>query len=233
MDTRGRQASGKTISSAGSRGQERPKKMKTTLAIMILLLSSLAMAADFTPTGNINGRGIYNITNFTRIYATAYYYNNGSIFTGGGTSTGNVTSLGTPSYLSKFSTTDLIVNSILYESSGKIGIATNTPSSILTVAGDINSTGSIYAGDGKVCTAANALCQEVAVESDPVFVANRTSIWTSINLRMLLSEFQTQNTSDWSAINSLTIQHKNENTFHSHRWSSHAQFSISIEIKRL
>ena len=49
--------------------------------IILLILASSTLAADFTPQGDINGRGVYDIYNFTTINAT-YFNGDGSGLTG-------------------------------------------------------------------------------------------------------------------------------------------------------
>jgi hypothetical protein len=57
---------------------------KTILFILIsIILINIAQAVDFVPSGNINGKGIYGIKNFTSINATEFYAN-GVLLTSGG-----------------------------------------------------------------------------------------------------------------------------------------------------
>ena len=50
---------------------------------------------------------------------------------------------GTPNFVPVWTGTNKLGNSVLYQSSGKVGIGTQTPGSALDVAGDINITGSL------------------------------------------------------------------------------------------
>ena len=57
------------------------KKVLILLILLILGLVVLVRAMDFTPQGNMNLRGIYNISGAPEINATMYY-GNGSQLTG-------------------------------------------------------------------------------------------------------------------------------------------------------
>lgn len=58
--------------------------MKRNLLFILVFLLVLfpVYAVDFTPSGNINGRGIYTIYNFTNITANGYLIGNGAYITG-------------------------------------------------------------------------------------------------------------------------------------------------------
>lgn len=84
------------------------------------------------------------------------YVYNGSTWS----SEASVTTLqgtGTANYLPKFNTSNSLANSIIYESSGNIGIGTITPTGKLDVYGDIKATnGGIFYGNGSQITSINA-----------------------------------------------------------------------------
>jgi trimeric autotransporter adhesin len=73
----------------------------------------------------------------------------------------NLTGSGTANYISKWSDVDTLTNSIIYDDGTNVGIGTASPYSKLQVAGAINSSGSIYENNARVCTAANGLCGAV------------------------------------------------------------------------
>ena len=64
------------------------------------------------------------------------------------TGTSGINGSGTVGYLSKFSGTKKISNSILFQSSNNIGIGTNSPSYTLDVVGSIRTSQRLYIGSG-------------------------------------------------------------------------------------
>jgi len=53
------------------------RRLFSLLLFFILLVSTLGLAVDFTPSGNINGRNIYTIYNFTNVTGQ-YFFGNGA-----------------------------------------------------------------------------------------------------------------------------------------------------------
>lgn len=76
-----------------------------SLFLLIIILSFSVLAADFTPSGNINGRGLYTIYNFTTI-SGLYYYGDASNMTG-------ITAVGLSGEIADRISNDTVINSSL------------------------------------------------------------------------------------------------------------------------
>lgn len=108
---------------------------KIIFVILFLLCVGVVSAVDFTPSGNINGRNLYDIFNFKNIYNVTNITATRFI----GSLTGNATYASTSNY-------------------------------------------STYSGNATYATTAGTALNYT--ETDPVFVANRSSIWSAINQKL-------------------------------------------------
>ncbi|MBI5465805.1 MAG: hypothetical protein HY974_00780, partial [Candidatus Kerfeldbacteria bacterium] len=103
---------------------------------------------------NVESGGIRLASSVPGTTTYKLYNNNGTLtWNGNVLATGSSVS-GTTGYISKFTTSSALGDSLIYETSSKIGIGITNPSYTLDVSGDIRATGTIYGGVSTTGTSA-------------------------------------------------------------------------------
>ena len=141
--------------------------------------------------------------------STYTLYNNAGtlMWNGVALSTGSSVS-GTTNYLSKFTSSSSLGNSVLYESSGNIGIGTTSPTQALHVIGNINVTGNI--STPQICL--NGNCQTTWPNNDSALIAsigNWTADKTNYNTTSQLNNVYYSIGNPFGFYNSTTLPYQN------------------------
>ncbi len=137
----------------------------TGTQILIVDTANRRVGIGILPTHELTVSGDANIT--------------GALYVGGVAVTGNITGTGSSNYIPKWTGSTSQGNSVIYESSSRIGIGTTNPTQALTVAGDANVTGTLYVGSQSftnVDASGNTVIgRNLTVSNNVLFVSNGTS----------------------------------------------------------
>ena len=167
--------------------------------------------------------GIYLNSAIPSLTPYTLYNSAGTLIWNGFALTLNSSIIGTTNYLPKFTSSNSLGNSVLYESSGNIGIGTTSPNQALHVIGNINATGNI--SSPQICL--NGNCQTTWPNNDSAAIAsigNWTADKTNYNTTSQLNNVYYAIGNTFGFYNSTNLPYQNNAA----GWSNNSQNTTTL-----